>query len=325
MRKITFSLLALFLSLNLFSQEANPTQQFWEKLQSHCGKTYEGIMELPKGDDPFKGKRLLMHVRSCTPKQIKIPFFVGQDSSRTWVLSYKKDRITLKHDHRHKDGSEDDINFYGGVTTNPGQAGIQIFSADERTQRMIPAASTNVWWITLNDSTFTYNLRRLGTERVFRVVMDVTDPKPTPGAPWGWKDKVKEPKESIDIKGGEDLYKRIDSVVDIIININKRYDSGTELHSGQLSSIINSASYYEKTADQGSSIFYSLVTGHVFQNGVKRTARDFVINFAESNGLILKLKPKKIKKLAVKLAKPVSDGGLRFDGKIDELTKILFE
>ena len=323
MNKFKLLLFSLLLSFSLLAQEKNPTQQFWEKLQSHCGKTYEGVLELPKGDDPFRGKRLLMHVRSCTNKKIKIPFFVGVDSSRTWVLSYKKNRITLKHDHRHKDGSEDDINFYGGITTNPGQADIQIFSADERTQRMIPAASTNVWWITLNDSVFTYNLRRLGTERVFRVAMDVTSPQTTPGAPWGWKEK--EPKESIYIKGGEDLYKRIDSVVDIIININKKYDAGKELHPGQLSSIINSASYYEKTADQGSSIFYSLVTGHVFQNGVKRTARDFIINFAESNGLVLKLKPKKIKKLAVKLAKPISDGGLRFDGKIEELTKILFE
>ena len=189
MLKILSKTLFVFLlfSIHLFGQEKNPTQQFWDKLQAHCGKAYQGTLELPKEDKDFGGKKLVMHVRSCTKEIIKIPFFVGEDRSRTWILTYKNDRISLKHDHRHKDGSEDDINFYGGITTNPGQAGIQIFSADERTQKMIPAASTNVWWITMDNSTFTYNLRRLGTDRVFKVVMDITTTIPIPEAPWGWK------------------------------------------------------------------------------------------------------------------------------------------
>ena len=186
--KIKLFFFAFILSLTIQAQEENPTKQFWKKLQSHCGKAYQGVLEIPKEDKDFGGKRLIMHVRSCSDTVIKIPFFVGEDRSRTWILTYKNDRISLKHDHRHKDGTEDDINFYGGVTTNPGQAGIQIFSADERTQKMIPAASTNVWWITLNDTTFTYNLRRLGTDRVFKVVMDLTKPVSTPEAPWGWKE-----------------------------------------------------------------------------------------------------------------------------------------
>lgn len=127
------------------------------------------------------------------------------------------------------------------------------------------------------------------------------------------------------IKGGEDLYKRIDEVTLIIVNLNKKYDKGKELRPGQLSSAINSASYYENVADQGSSIFYSLVTGHVFENGVKRTARDFLLAFAQSNDLTLKLSPKKIKKLARKLAKPKEDGGLRYENGMEELSKKLFE
>ena len=53
---------------------------------------------------------------------------------------------------------------------------------------MIPAASTNVWWITLDEKEYTYNLRRLGTDRVFRVVFDLSKEIETPDAPWGWKD-----------------------------------------------------------------------------------------------------------------------------------------
>jgi hypothetical protein len=178
----------LLLSFSMIAQEDTPTTQFWNSLLAHCGKAYEGVLEIPEEDEDFGGKRLIMHVRSCGENQIKIPFFVGEDKSRTWILSRKGNRISLQHDHRHEDGTEDGINFYGGITTNKGKSDIQIFSADKHTQNLIPAAATNVWWITVDETTFTYNLRRLGTDRVFRVVMDLTKPIETPKAPWGWKE-----------------------------------------------------------------------------------------------------------------------------------------
>lgn len=186
--KIHYVIFIFLITTTISAQEGSPAKQFWNTLQTHCTKAYEGSLLLPKEDKDFGGKKLMMHVRSCSDTVIKIPFFVGEDKSRTWILTYQNDRISLQHDHRHEDGTEDDINFYGGITTNSGQAGIQTFSADERTQKMIPAASTNIWWITIDDTTFTYNLRRLGTERVFKVVMDLTQPIDTPKAPWGWKD-----------------------------------------------------------------------------------------------------------------------------------------
>jgi len=161
------------------------TQQFWDRLNALCGKSFEGQLILPEDDEDFGGKRLVMHVRSCEANRLRIPFFVGDDRSRTWVLTLKEHRIQLKHDHRHEDGTEDEITMYGGTTTNAGQANIQAFSADEETKSMIPAASTNVWWITIDDNQFTYNLRRLGTERVFRVTFDIKNPVEDPEAPWG--------------------------------------------------------------------------------------------------------------------------------------------
>lgn len=190
MRTIFTCLVLTFLtSFNALAQNESPAKQFWNSLQSHCGKAYEGDLALPEEDEAFGGKKLVMHLRSCSDTEIKIPFFVGDDKSRTWILTYENDRIALKHDHRHEDGTEDDVNFYGGITTNPGKAGIQIFSADARTQEIIPGAATNVWWITIDATTFTYNLRRLDTERVFKVVMDITNPIETPEAPWGWKEE----------------------------------------------------------------------------------------------------------------------------------------
>ncbi|WP_245584988.1 hypothetical protein [Psychroserpens burtonensis] len=181
--------LCLSFSISMIAQETEtPSKQFWNTLQSHCGKAYQGQLELPKEDKDFGGKQLVMHVRKCTDKEIKIPFFVGEDKSRTWILSYDDNQMTLIHDHRHKDGTKDDVNFYGGITTNTGKADIQIFSADKHTQKMIPAAATNVWWITIDETTFTYNLRRFGTDRVFKVVMDLTQTIKTPDAPWGWEE-----------------------------------------------------------------------------------------------------------------------------------------
>lgn len=187
---VKFKILIFFclITVSMHAQKDDPAKEFWNTLQSHCGKAYEGVLETPKDDAAFGGKKLMMHVRSCSDTVIKIPFYVGEDKSRTWILTYQNDRISLQHDHRHEDGTEDEINFYGGTASNGGKADIQFFPADEHTQNMIPAAATNVWWITLNKTEFTYNLRRLGTDRVFRVVMDLTSSIPIPEAPWGWKE-----------------------------------------------------------------------------------------------------------------------------------------
>ena len=160
---------------------------FFNNLKKLCGKSFEGRLITPKNDEQFGGKRLVMHVRICDEDTIKIPFFVGDDKSRTWILTLKNNRISLKHDHRHKDGTDDEITMYGGITTNSGQVNIQAFSADEETKKMIPDASTNLWWITLDDNAFTYNLRRLGTDRLFTVSFDLNTIIENPDAPWGWK------------------------------------------------------------------------------------------------------------------------------------------
>lgn len=186
--KYILNILALFLVSTLISQETAPSEIFWTNLKSHCGKAYEGTLALPEEDESFGGKKLIMHVRACSDNEIKIPFFVGDDKSRTWILTKHDGILTLKHDHRHQDGTEDDLNFYGGTASNAGKEDIQFFPADVHTQDMIPAAATNVWWITLDDTTFSYNLRRIGTDRVFKVVMDLSKPIDQPEAPWGWLD-----------------------------------------------------------------------------------------------------------------------------------------
>lgn len=187
MKNLLF-LFTLLITLPSLGQTEKPVDRFWTDLESHCGKAYEGtVIEAPENDD-FRGKKLIMHVRSCESNIIRIPFFVGEDRSRTWVLTRSNDGLELKHDHRHMDGSKDEVTNYGGITPNVGRENVQIFPADEETADLLPEAATNVWWITLEEDSFTYNLKRIGTDRLFKVRFDLSTPVATPEAPWGWED-----------------------------------------------------------------------------------------------------------------------------------------
>ncbi|MDP2088467.1 MAG: hypothetical protein Q8J84_03605 [Flavobacteriaceae bacterium] len=187
MKKIILFLI-VFITIKAGAQQESGAVQFWKNLKNHCGNSYEGtVIEAPENDS-FRGNKLVMHVRSCSENTIRIPFFVGEDKSRTWVLSLQNDRIQLKHDHRHKDGTPDEVTQYGGTTSNAGLPNIQFFPADQETADLISYASTNVWWITIDEISFTYNLRRIGTDRLFSVRFDLTKPISTPAAPWGWEE-----------------------------------------------------------------------------------------------------------------------------------------
>ncbi|MDP3399449.1 MAG: hypothetical protein Q8S23_09950 [Bacteroidales bacterium] len=161
---------------------------FWSELQKLLGKAYEGtVVSAPANDTAFTGKRLLMHVLSGDDSVINIPFFVGTDSSRTWVFTKDACGILLKHDHRHQNGTPDELTMYGGKTQNFGSAFRQIFPADQETADMLPGAITNVWWIDfVPGEYFVYNLRRVNTYRLFSVRFDLTKEVETPGKPWGW-------------------------------------------------------------------------------------------------------------------------------------------
>lgn len=184
---------AVVLTANQFvaaqSETKNSGDVFWAELQKLCGKAYAGTVAAAPADDvTFKNKELVMHVRACESERIRIPFFVGADKSRTWVLTRKENRILLKHDHRHEDGTPDKVTMYGGWTTNDGAATRQTFPADQETVDILPAAAANVWWIELvPGESFTYNLRRLGSERFFSIKFDLKNEIKTPAEPWGWK------------------------------------------------------------------------------------------------------------------------------------------
>jgi hypothetical protein len=165
-------------------------ERFFERLSALCGRAFEGRVASPpvEADRGFAAERLVMHVRDCGANEIRIPFHVGDDRSRTWVVTRTGAGLRLKHDHRHEDGSEDDLTQYGGDTAGPGTAERQEFPADQFSKDMfvrgnIPVSSANVWAIEVRPQLFAYELRRPG--RFFRVEFDLTRPVAAPPPAWG--------------------------------------------------------------------------------------------------------------------------------------------
>lgn len=180
-------LTALTVTLNLSAPQDEAAAKMWTDLQELCGRAFEGkVVEAPPNDTTFVGKVLVMHVRECTSAVVRVPFHVGEDRSRTWVLTRTGASIRLKHDHRHEDGTEDKITQYGGDSRAAGAASKLEFPADAQTIGLIPEAKTNVWTIELvPGGQFVYALRREGTDRRFRITFDLARAVAPPPAPWG--------------------------------------------------------------------------------------------------------------------------------------------
>lgn len=174
--KLAAALTGLTLVASVLSGCASPTQRapsipaaadaqarFFEALRGQCGQRFEGEMSFPP--DPkhdFAGKRLVAHVASCTSEVVRVPFQVGEDRSRTWVFTRSASGLELKHDHRHADGTPDEVTMYGGMAQGAGSALSQSFAADEYTGKLIKGAATNVWTVTLSADgrQLTYHLER---------------------------------------------------------------------------------------------------------------------------------------------------------------------
>lgn len=186
MRVLALSLFSLLLAC----RSASTVQQagnLWSALQPLCGYAFAGrLVEGTEASDALIGEQqLVMHVRACSDREIRIPFHVGENRSRTWVITRTGDRLRLKHDHRHADGTEDPITQYGGDAVS-GDDDLSVdFFADEFTATLIPAASKNIWTLAISpDKTFTYALRREATGRRFRVEFDLTKRIAAPPPPW---------------------------------------------------------------------------------------------------------------------------------------------
>ena len=175
----------------------DPQDAFFAALAARCGQAYAGKLASDQDiDADMRGKAMVMHVRRCSPDRIEIPFHIdglgpdgGWDRSRTWIVTRTATGLRLKHDHRHADGSKDELTMYGGDTADSGTMTRQTFPVDgesialfTRTGRSV--SNSNIWSIETTADAFTYGLSREG--RDFRVTFDYSQPITPPPAPWGW-------------------------------------------------------------------------------------------------------------------------------------------
>lgn len=183
MRWIT--IIAALLLSSCSTTASRPGDQLWNAIAPLCGQAFEGRMV--EGTEPsdaaFGAQRMVMHVRSCTDGEIRIPFHVGENRSRTWVLTRTATGVRLKHDHRHADGTPDAVTQYGGDTRIADGRRLD-FHADPETAAMLPAAGTNIWTIAIEKDSFTYGLRRDAQNRRFAVEFDLRKPVDPPPSPW---------------------------------------------------------------------------------------------------------------------------------------------
>ncbi len=171
-----------------------PSQDdFFNHLKSLCGKSFQGKVVIDNAPpSKFNTSKLVMHIRKCTDNELQIPFHVGEDASRTWVITKTGSGLSLKHDHRHEDGTSDASTMYGGHTIDAGWAQVQSFPADQYSKELfvnlaMPQSINNTWHMYIYPEKFTYRLTRQGRE--FRVDFDLTQTTEQPVTPWGYTDE----------------------------------------------------------------------------------------------------------------------------------------
>lgn len=193
------SLIALILIATAATAFARPAplvsipthDAFFNSIKKHCGKAFVGTVVFDNDPSPAFQQRLVMHVRECSETELQIPFHLGPDASRTWIITKTGSGLSLKHDHRKPDGSDDPLTMYGGHTVDAGFAQAQSFPADQYSKELfvktgIPQSVDNTWQMFVYEDKFTYRLTREG--RDFRVDFDLTQPVDLPPIPWGYNE-----------------------------------------------------------------------------------------------------------------------------------------
>ncbi len=163
-------------------QRANQAE-FIKQIQEFCGHAYRGetqFISLGDGDHVLQDPEMIMVIDGCSASNFRIPFYVDEDRSRTWIFSLSDNGLHLAHDHRNPDGTEQEDNMYGGRANSTGDETVQFFPADESTIENRPARAANKWSVKIlpDDMQYIYSLY-LNNELRFRAVFDLNEPYPT--------------------------------------------------------------------------------------------------------------------------------------------------
>lgn len=183
---VPLALILMSSTLAACNSAPGPQDAFTDQMMTLCGQTFTGaVVSNDTADADWQGKVLTVGPVACEVDGFYMPLAVGEDTSRTWGIAQGKDGITLKHDHRLKDGSPDPVTQYGGTTADVGTANRQEFPVDDYSVEMfkregLTASVINTWAVEIEaGKRFAYELSRPATEgepdgRFFRAEFDLS-------------------------------------------------------------------------------------------------------------------------------------------------------
>jgi hypothetical protein len=160
----------------------NPSDTFFDNMTALCGGSYSGqVVSDQAVDADWIGSALVVGPVTCETDVIRMPLAVGEDASRTWVLTRNSDDLEFRHEHVEPDGTPSAVTQYGGYARDGGSPMRQDFPADELTktnfsENGLTVSLPNVWTLTFDGQTLGYALARPATKtdpaRDFRAVFD---------------------------------------------------------------------------------------------------------------------------------------------------------
>ncbi|CAN5850076.1 hypothetical protein BH23GEM6_BH23GEM6_27420 [soil metagenome] len=171
---------------NALAPVVGEQEAFWNGLLELCGRAFAGTaIHVPESDSAFVDQRLVMHVSHCGEGEILIPFSVGEDRSRTWVLRKTGAGLELKHIHRYQDGTASSNTDYGGTARSGGTPHRQEFPADAYSVAAV-AGRVSQWWFLehYRGHLFAYGLFRQETGMHYRIEFDLSRSVAIPPASW---------------------------------------------------------------------------------------------------------------------------------------------
>lgn len=180
--RVSMATLAAAILLPGVQSAQTPQDQFWSHLQGLCrtATAAGGVLrQAPPGDtqiDPAAS--LVVHFWECGETELRFPLHVGDNRSRTWFFIRHDDRLELRHDHRHQDGTEESNTWYGATTLDAGTATRQDFVTERNGVR-------SGWRVEIDPGTrFAYGTARNGEWR-HHLEFDLTTRVQPPPLPWG--------------------------------------------------------------------------------------------------------------------------------------------
>lgn len=184
-RLLLFILLVLLVPMFFSCRQNHPDSRgdesqsaFLDNLSSLCGKSFRGreTYSAP-GRESWADREFVIHVTVCTEDSVYIPFHLDQDRSRTWMFLAEAGGMRFRHDHRHEDGTPEELTMYGGYSDGTGTAYRQYFPADDYTIRLLDDTLGREWRVILAEdlSTMTYELH-YSEKLMFAAEFDLADP-----------------------------------------------------------------------------------------------------------------------------------------------------